>query len=937
MFQTFRSKILTLVIGLMLSFSITYFLITKTSFEKEIAEIQHQLAKDTLDSTMRLVDTEFNEKLNHEINSINTQKNLMENVGDAILQIVDLFYSQQKTGHLSETDAKEQCLKKINQFRYQNGHYFFVYDFDLIGLAHPDKHMVGKKWTGYEDLKKKDALKHIQETIEMEKKTFTVLMWPTLGESKLVKQMGFFFYFPKWNWILGTTHEMSEIENKSLKEDRSTLSSLKNILDQFSINKIGGVFIYNKDGQRLFHTSNIKKSNGVSDFLFSAIQKNQKKTQTKRPEKFQTAVDWEEQNTTYFVFIDYYQFMDWYVAVYINQDESFKPINKTVMNQLIIIILILSIGVALSIYMSGKISFSISQLSEYSRRLPFYDFKPGKTIDLLNISKRSQNREIRQLAKAFSFMEEKIKKNISQQEAHHENLEQLVILRTDELIKMNDELILKTVAAESATQAKSEFLANMSHEIRTPLNSLLGFSELLSMEMNDPRHKNYIDAMKVAGNSLLTLINDILDLSKIEAGKMIFNYGPVNLESLFMEIKYIFNEKFASKRIQFVTSIDESLPNYLVFDETRIRQILLNLVGNAAKFTEKGMIKLTAKKIAHRSLNMIDLVIAVADTGCGIEKQELNSIFESFEQTQGQINKKFSGTGLGLAICKRLAEAMNGRIGVTSKLGVGSEFTVQLNNVRISEDDIFKKGKNESETGSVRPCFERKRILIVDDIKLNLIMLKELLIKFDQEVLEANNGLEAVAIAKEKHPDLIIMDIRMPEMDGNHATKIIKSAPQTKKIPIIALTGDVVALNKTDRIKNEYDGYLTKPVDISELKNELSNFIKMTIPDQDKMNRDFSLKTLIKENVHHSDELISTLRKEILPLSKAYENSIVISQIKELSKRLKNLAERHHVPQLSLFSDDLSEYADLFDITKITEKMKELPLFIKQLLEKLAK
>lgn len=509
--------------------------------------------------------------------------------------------------------------------------------------------------------------------------------------------------------------------------------------------------------------------------------------------------------------------------------------------------------------------------------------------------------------------------------------------RTNELLETNKELVFKTKEAEAATLAKSEFLANMSHEIRTPLNSLLGFNELLSMELHDPRHKNYIDLMKTAGKSLLTLINDILDLSKIEAGKMVFKYEPVNLKLLFTEIKYIFNEKMTSKSVRFIVDIDDNLPNYLIFDETRIRQILLNLVGNAAKFTETGMVKLTAQKQEIRNLGMIDLIIKIKDTGCGIEKKELYSIFESFKQAQDQINKKTAGTGLGLAICKRLIEAMNGQISVTSKIGVGSTFTVCLNDVKILADSEIIKDKNEPEIGFVSPCFERKRILIVDDIKSNLIMLKEILIKFGQDILEANNGQEAITKAKENYLDLIIMDIRMPIMDGNQTTKLLKSDPHTKMIPVIALTGDVFELNKTSALKNGYAGYLTKPVNIQKLINELSKYIKMTIPHQENALQDLRLDTLILENVLNPEELILILTEEILPLCKVYKDSIIINQIKEFSKLLRYLAEKHHVPQIKAFSDELTEYTNLFHITKIAKKMEELPRLIEQLIGKLKK
>jgi len=356
-------------------------------------------------------------------------------------------------------------------------------------------------------------------------------------------------------------------------------------------------------------------------------------------------------------------------------------------------------------------------------------------------------------------------------------------------------------AAQMANHAKSEFLANMSHEIRTPLNALLGFSELLSVDLNDPKQESYIDAMRTAGKSLLTLINDILDLSKIEAGKIVFKYEPVNLKTLFAEIESIFKETTISKGIEFKIDLSNDLPRHLVLDETRIRQILLNLVGNAVKFTKKGYIRLTAEKEVTKGQDTLTLIIKIEDTGLGIGSKEQHLIFDSFTQVNGQINRKYGGTGLGLAICKRLTEAMGGQIRVESQLERGTTFIVSLKNVKISRDEWMRGTKEELVKKRGPFCFEKKKILVVDDIESNRLMLRELLKRFNQDVIEASNGQQALVMAKENKPDIIIMDIRMPVMDGNKATKQLKSDPDTKNIPVIAFTGDVVAKTKTGALK----------------------------------------------------------------------------------------------------------------------------------------
>jgi PAS domain S-box-containing protein len=487
-------------------------------------------------------------------------------------------------------------------------------------------------------------------------------------------------------------------------------------------------------------------------------------------------------------------------------------------------------------------------------------------------------------------------------------------------------------AARAANRAKSEFLANMSHEIRTPLNTLLGFSELLAVDLSDPKQESYIEAMRVAGNSLLTLINDILDLSKIEAGKLDFRYEPVNFKVLCSEMRYIYKDKIDKKGIEFVVTISDDLPDIVLLDETRIRQILLNLVGNAVKFTDKGHITLEVK-CRHTGKRKLDLVIAVEDTGPGIAPEHCTLIFDSFKQVDGQINRKHGGTGLGLAICRRLTEAMNGTISVKSRLKKGTCFTVILKEVAFGDDIQPDDLKPSKKVGKNAVRFQQHKILIVDDIVSNRIMLKELLLRFNQEVIEAEDGHQAIALAKKYRPDLIVMDIRMPKMDGNAATAILKADPETKNIPIIAFTGDVVAKTKTGTLKKGYDGYLTKPVKIHELTEELNKYFESENVGPMKVAEEITWDHFSKTDVKDLSQFLSELKDGILPLLASFKGSIVINQVKTFSMDLKQLATEHQVKPLRLYADQLIESVDLFDITRIEKKMDELPQFLERLIK----
>ena len=314
--------------------------------------------------------------------------------------------------------------------------------------------------------------------------------------------------------------------------------------------------------------------------------------------------------------------------------------------------------------------------------------------------------------------------------------------------------------AVRANNAKSEFLTNMSHELRTPLNAVIGFSQLLSSMVTDPKQKTYTHSIRTAGKSLLKLINDILDLSKIESGMMEVNYLPVEPRRIFNEIRHIFREKTEGKGLSYITEIDESLPDSLMLDETRLRQILLNLVGNAIKFTDTGFVKLAVKRSGVKTKDFghgltridtdkrrVDIVISVEDTGKGIPPDEQDSIFEPFKQQQGQSVSKYGGTGLGLSISKRLTEMMKGRISVESEPGKGSTFTIVLENVEIPRTgaEVPREEWDDFNLDSV--SFEPARVLVVDDVESNRLMLGEVLNRVNLESLTASNGEEALFTA----------------------------------------------------------------------------------------------------------------------------------------------------------------------------------------------
>ncbi len=493
-------------------------------------------------------------------------------------------------------------------------------------------------------------------------------------------------------------------------------------------------------------------------------------------------------------------------------------------------------------------------------------------------------------------------------------------------------------AAESANRAKSEFLANMSHEIRTPMNAVIGFSELLSALITDKKQKSYLDSIQIASNALLTLINDILDLSKIEAGRLEIQYETVNPYSLFNELKQIFAVKIAEQNLEFIVDIDKKLPPALLLDEVRLRQVLLNLIGNALKFTDKGYIKLSAKiKIPPTPFEkggpgkIFDLILSVEDTGIGIPSEQQALIFESFRQQDGQSTRKYGGTGLGLAITKRLVEMMNGHISVKSTVGRGSVFEIMLQDVDVSSTEPVNTQDEPFDFTTI--FFEKAQVLVVDDIESNRRLIKEWLSQVNLDVIEAEDGQKALLFTEEYRPAMILMDIRMPVMDGYEATQQLKANPSTLDIPVIALTASVTLDDKSKIKTHGFDGYLSKPVNMRNLFNELSRYFKHTKKSAEPVTETATGDdtTLTSENIIELSRLRQTLEEKMLPVWQYLNEMIEIDAIEAFAEQLHKLGEKHQTQRLIHYAENLRELAEDFDIEGIERTLAAFPDIVEKI------
>jgi len=492
------------------------------------------------------------------------------------------------------------------------------------------------------------------------------------------------------------------------------------------------------------------------------------------------------------------------------------------------------------------------------------------------------------------------------------------------------ELLEAKLRAERENQEKSTFLASMSHEIRTPMNAIMGFSELLSAGISDPKQCAYLQSIRTSAAALLQLINDIVDMAKAEAGALALQLEPTDPREICDFLNTVFGGPASKRGVRLECKVTDTLPRALLLDRVRLRQIMVNLVGDSVKFTERGHIETTVDwEKQEDSATHITLVIEVQDTGVGIPEEQLTAIFKPFAQSGVHRDKGRAGAGLGLALVQRLVQLMGGTITAASVVGQGSAFHMRFPNVPLSvrlPSAIRSNPVTVADLNQLSPA----RILVVDDNQTNCRLMASIFEGSHHTLEFGVDGQDAIVKAQSFHPNIVLMDVRMPNKNGLEASRLIRQLSGMELLPIIAVTASSLAADEKS-LREQFSGYLRKPFTRRELLDELSHFLAATGPASN--NKDAPSPKSEAHIVRDRPALVAQLRKIEAQEEPGARDRLAVNETREFAHKLAGLAQRTGCDPLLIYAEALTHHAETYAVDALEQHLLAFPSLISRVEE----
>lgn len=884
MFNSLRSRILILLVSVVVVTAVIFIILSQSATQKAMTEAEENTAKNVLHLVMLNIENQYNNLLFYKKSSLDNRKIKLKDIISIQEAHIKKIYNRVINGLIDEKIAKQRILEDLRSMKYGNMDYIWVSDYNSVLISHPDPKYHGFDFSNKKDVNGNLIVPPMVDIARKHGKGFYSYWWKRLNSEKHIEKLSYFIDFPQWEWVIGTGVYLDDIEQESEKMFQEILEKLKYSFPKIKFIKTAYLFLFNGNKEMLVHPylgginfSNLKNpvtEKLIGDELIEASHFPDK------PFHYLWNKPGHENKYTFWkqAYVKYFQPLDWYVVFSVYRAEITEPARVLFQKILYVAIIFLVILFILSMLFASSLTRPIRNLIAVMQDVNEKGLKSVK-VPVGGI------REISELGDIFNTMLENLQKY---------------------------------------DQLKDDFLANTSHELRTPLNGIMGLSESLLDGIGGgltPAQEKNLKMIIISGKRLSNLVNDILDFSMLKHHELQLQLKPVDPRSVANIVISLSQHLLKQKHVELKNLIPKNI-SLIQADENRLEQIFYNLIGNAIKFTHEGVVQVTAKNENEF------LIISISDTGIGIQKEKHKEIFRSFEQGDGSTARQYGGTGLGLAVTKQLVELQGGEIWVESKPGLGSIFSFKLpiskmqnrsipniqkdqqihdiyNKVWSAKDRFELKNtlsntvSNDIQKGSGKTSVADKEkknsnsqtILIVDDEPVNVQVLKNQLDLKNYQTLIAYDGFQALELIKLELPDLIILDLMMPGMNGYEVCQIIRKEHNAASLPIVILTGKNQITDLVKSFSIGANDYLTKPFN----KDELVTRIETQL----------NIKNLVAENVRLNAKIDVARILQQMVLPKAEE----LQEIKDLD--------------ISCFMEPADNIAgDYYDVLQTNDRLK---------------